>query len=334
MKKTFQKYHLFAVLLIIVFLFSCKVKTEDNATDTNEDSLNFDVLDAELKEEAFAEEMEEKITDSEEQGRTDKLLTFEEAIKGTEAPQYIIDNMELIELNYFGYDSIIHTGQMVVNKDLSAEIIAVFDHLLEQKFPINKIQPVVKYNWSDDSSMADNNTSCFNYRIVEATQQISHHSYGCAIDINPKQNPYILHGKAKPEGSVYNEDSVGTISRGSVVVKTFRKYGWYWGGHWKTNKDYQHFYKPIVIKENGKTLFPEDTVYTIQKGEVWKVLEQKFGVCRYHIIENNHDSLFFEGKSKNLYPLRGNTISIPLRFSKLKKYNPYQYKQFAGLSCK
>jgi hypothetical protein len=37
--------------------------------------------------------------------------------------------------------------------------------------------------------MADNNSSCFNYRKIANSEIISMHSYGLAIDINPVQNP-------------------------------------------------------------------------------------------------------------------------------------------------
>ena len=40
--------------------------------------------------------------------------------------------------------------------------------------------------------MLDNNTSCFNYRVVDGTSSLSKHAIGCAIDINPFYNPYVV----------------------------------------------------------------------------------------------------------------------------------------------
>ena len=37
--------------------------------------------------------------------------------------------------------------------------------------------------------MEDNNTSCFNYRVVDGTTSLSKHALGCAIDINPFITP-------------------------------------------------------------------------------------------------------------------------------------------------
>jgi hypothetical protein len=33
----------------------------------------------------------------------------------------------------------------------------------------------------------------------------------------------------------------GLIMKNDVVVKSFAKMGWTWGGTWKSPKDYQHF---------------------------------------------------------------------------------------------
>ena len=49
-----------------------------------------------------------------------------------------------------------------------------------------------EYDADDDRSMADNNTSCFNYRFVPHTTRVSKHGRGLAIDLNPRYNPYIV----------------------------------------------------------------------------------------------------------------------------------------------
>ena len=48
-----------------------------------------------------------------------------------------------------------------------------------------------EYNAEDEASMADNNSSCFNFRFISHTTKISNHGKGMAIDINPLYNPYI-----------------------------------------------------------------------------------------------------------------------------------------------
>ena len=103
--------------------------------------------------------------------------------------------------------------------------------------------PVAAFNWDDDASMTNNNTSAFNYRFIYKTNSLSNHAYGRAIDINPVQNPYILSdGTVMPEGAEYNLATLGTIT--FAIAKIFKSRGWEWGGDWLRVKDWQHFEKP------------------------------------------------------------------------------------------
>jgi hypothetical protein len=112
---------------------------------------------------------------------------------------------------------------------------------------------VDEYKGDDDVSMADNNTSAFNYRdVVDSKGVLSKHSYGVAIDINPIQNPYIKGKKISPaSGTNYvnrKKFQNGMIIKNDVCYKAFKDRGWTWGGEWKTMKDYQHFQKTIPTK--------------------------------------------------------------------------------------
>ena len=93
--------------------------------------------------------------------------------------------------------------------------------------------------------MEDNNTSAYNYRFIENTTKLSNHSYGMAIDINPKYNPMIIKNKTYPTNGEYSEKNIGTINKNSELVKIFKKRGWKWGGDYKSLKDFQHFEKIV-----------------------------------------------------------------------------------------
>ena len=174
----------------------------------------------------------------------DSDMTFEEAIEGTKAPQEVIDDLELITVRYYGYDSKLHQGQMLVHKDLAGDVKDIFEMIKERKFLVEKCIPIVKYEWSDNASMEDNNSSGFNYRFIAGTKRLSNHSFGRAIDINPLDNPYIgKDGHVSPEGAEYEPGSKGTITGDSFIVKELLKRGWRWGGNWNSIKDYQHFDK-------------------------------------------------------------------------------------------
>ncbi len=175
----------------------------------------------------------------------DSEMTFEEAIKGTKAPKKIIDSLTLVDVEYFSFDGKLHRGQVVVNIAVKDDVIEAFKIIKEQKFPVQKVIPIVKYDWDDNESMEQNNTSAFNYRFVAGTERLSHHATGRAIDINPRNNPVIYNdGKISPKGCSYNPNVKGTLKNDFQPVTFFKSNGWRWGGDWTSLKDYHHFDKP------------------------------------------------------------------------------------------
>lgn len=173
----------------------------------------------------------------------DCKYSFSESVKGIEIPKSVLRQLVLLNVKYYSFDGKLHEGQILVNKSVEKDILEIFEFIKKIKFPIAKVIPIVKYNWSDAASMEDNNTSAFNYRKVAGQRVLSPHAYGLAIDINPIQNPHINKGKISPPDGVYNQKAPGTILKNSGLVKKFQKHGWLWGGLWKNSKDYQHFEK-------------------------------------------------------------------------------------------
>lgn len=169
--------------------------------------------------------------------------TFDDAIAGIEIPISISKQLTLVDVEYYSFDNKLHRGQILVNKKTSKDIVEIFNFIKLTRFPIAKVIPIVNYNWSDEASMNDNNTSGFNYRKVKGYKVLSPHSYGLAIDINPLQNPHIKGKKISPLLGKYDTKAPGTILKSSELVSEFRKRGWQWGGSWKSSKDYQHFEK-------------------------------------------------------------------------------------------
>lgn len=174
----------------------------------------------------------------------DSQMTFEQAIEGTNAPKGVIQNLVLINVKYYSFDKKLHQGQLVVHKELQNDISEIFEIILQMKFPVDKVIPIVRYGWSDDSSMADNNTSAFCYRFVASTTRLSNHALGRAIDINPFNNPAVYaNGKISPDSAKYNPQKAGSLHGEHPIVKEFLKKGWRWGGDFNSFKDYQHFDK-------------------------------------------------------------------------------------------
>ncbi|MDA3847329.1 MAG: M15 family metallopeptidase [Vallitaleaceae bacterium] len=158
-----------------------------------------------------------------------------------------LEELRLVHVTYVGFDGLSHYGTMVVNESVAVDVVEIFREIYEAGFSIEKIELIDIYGGDDDLSMADNNSSAFNYREVPGTTSISKHSYGVAIDINPIQNPYIVGDEVMPEvGRDYlDRDDVrqGMIVTDDVVYDAFISRGWTWGGEWRSVKDYQHFVK-------------------------------------------------------------------------------------------
>lgn len=181
------------------------------------------------------------------QDQTDIIIdcnyTFAEAITGLNIPNSVIVNLTLVDVEYYSFDEKLHRGQLIINKKAAEDIKAIFDFIKSSRFPIAKVIPIIKYNWDDETSMNENNTTAFNYRKVKGSKVLSSHSSGLAIDINPLQNPHIKSGAVSPSKGKYDVNVPGTILRDSKLVKEFENRGWQWGGRWRSSKDYQHFEK-------------------------------------------------------------------------------------------
>ncbi|MCX7635545.1 MAG: M15 family metallopeptidase [Syntrophales bacterium] len=172
----------------------------------------------------------------------DSAMTFTEAVDGTWAPAAVVDALCLLVVRYYAFDGLLHEGQLVVHRDVREDIQAVFALVEQRRFPIAKVIPIVRYGWSDDASMADNNTSSFNYRTVARTERLSRHALGLAVDINPLQNPVLYPGgETEPLGATYRYGAPGVLTEDSPIVQEFLNRGWRWGGNFHSFKDYHHF---------------------------------------------------------------------------------------------
>jgi len=154
--------------------------------------------------------------------------------------------LRLLTLRYHDFTGARRTGELVVHARVADQVVRVFKTLYDEGFPIRSLRLVDEFGGDDDRSMAADNTSGFNCRNAVGGSGWSQHAYGLAIDINPRENPYVYGGQVlPPEGRAYLDRSDhrrGTAYRGSVVNRAFAAAGWSWGGVWR-NPDYQHFSK-------------------------------------------------------------------------------------------
>lgn len=159
-----------------------------------------------------------------------------------------IEDLRHVHVSYWDYDGSVRQGPLIVHEDVAAEVLWVFRRLFRTGFPIHRIDLPPRYRppRPEDRLSTRNLTSAFNCRPATGSPgSLSHHSYGWAVDINPLQNPYV-----RSDGSVlrravrpYLDRALrrrGMIHAGDVVVRSFARIGWTWGGNWRTLKDYMH----------------------------------------------------------------------------------------------
>lgn len=162
-------------------------------------------------------------------------------------------DLKYVIVQYVNFAGVSKQGELIVNKVIAKDIVQIFYELYQAKYPIARMVLVDEYGANDNKSMKANNTSAFNYRIMDGTNILSQHAYGLAIDINPVQNPFVSIRKGalycNPiAGKKYADRSLkskGMIIKGDLCYKLFKKHGFLWGGEiWKA-KDYQHFHKVL-----------------------------------------------------------------------------------------
>jgi hypothetical protein len=160
-----------------------------------------------------------------------------------------LKDLRYIKVLHYGFDNETHIGELVVNEAIADTVIKIFKELYEAKYPIEKMALIDDYDADDEASMEDNNSSCFNYRVIDGTTKLSKHSQGIAIDINPLYNPYVRPGEGERSilpvnGAIYADRTLACpyyIGINDICYQTFTKYGFTWGGNWTSSKDYQHF---------------------------------------------------------------------------------------------
>lgn len=162
-------------------------------------------------------------------------------------------DLRYLHVLYIDFQGLPQAGEIICNKAIAQDLAEIFYELYLAEYPIERIRLIDEYDGDDTVSMEDNNTSCFNYRVVDGTSSLSKHAYGMAIDINPLYNPYVTYPKGKRRvspaaGAVYadrNKDFPYKIDKNDLCYQLFTEHGFTWGGSWKTMKDYQHFQKSL-----------------------------------------------------------------------------------------
>ena len=166
------------------------------------------------------------------------------------------EDLAYVGLLYLDFDGEEQTGELFCNRAVAQDMVEIFYELYRNDYRIERVRLVDEYDGDDTASMADNNTSCFNYRVVDGTTSLSKHAYGLAIDVNPYYNPYVVYNMngdgstyiSPPGSEVYADRSQSfpyKIDENDLCYRLFTEHGFTWGGNWNSTKDYQHFQKRL-----------------------------------------------------------------------------------------
>jgi hypothetical protein len=161
-----------------------------------------------------------------------------------------LKDLRLVRVSYWNFQEEVRTGPLILHERVAADVLWVFERLFRARFQIREIKLAAKDRPRRPEDYWDRTrrsvTASFNCRPATDSTTLSQHSYGWAIDINPLQNPYV-----RGDGTVLRAialpfrdrsmDLKGMIHEGDIVVRSFDRIGWEWGGRWHTLKDYMHF---------------------------------------------------------------------------------------------
>ncbi len=172
-------------------------------------------------------------------------------------PDISLSDLRYLKMLHYNFNHEIQVGEMIVNVDVSDDVLQIFRELFDIGYEIESMRLIDDY-WtgdgasSDSESIRNNNTSAFCYRTITRGNSLSNHALGRAIDLNPKQNPYIWFDSGG-QTRWGNEDAALYLDRNSgephmilnddSCYRIFREHGFSWGGDWSNPIDYQHFEK-------------------------------------------------------------------------------------------
>lgn len=163
-----------------------------------------------------------------------------------------LSRLRVLTVRHWGFDHRAHAGQLIVNAKYAGRLKRVFARLYALRFPIRHMRLSDTYGGRHPKDR--DVTASFECRQASAspcgglrnrgTGSWSNHAYGLAVDLNPRENPYVGCGQTRDRTalSYMNRSRVrpGMVTR--AVVRAFASIGWKWGGAWTgSTKDYMHF---------------------------------------------------------------------------------------------
>lgn len=140
-----------------------------------------------------------------------------------------------IILYFYDFDGKIRKGKLQVFDVVARDVAQIFKTLYAKKFPIKNL------GHSSPDPHLENVTAGYSCRKIRGQDIWSLHSYGLAIDVNPRDNPILTPSPKDPK----NKRPLKLKGQVESIVPVFKSHGFFvWGGEWETPVDYMHFEVP------------------------------------------------------------------------------------------
>ncbi len=155
------------------------------------------------------------------------------------------EDLRRVEVNFHTWKGGLKRGSLVVHRDVADDMAAIFTDIFDARFPIRSMRPIEEFGGDDNASMAADNTSAYNCRQAaqaNSSAGASPHANGRAVDINPRENPWLDPRCDCFMPTPWNAERTpgkGKILEGGPVWRAFTKRGWIWQDI--ATADYQHF---------------------------------------------------------------------------------------------
>jgi hypothetical protein len=161
-----------------------------------------------------------------------------------------MSQLRLLSYRYVGFDGKTHLGQIVVNASVAHPLSTVFAKLYGMRFPIRDGSFATMYgphphqNGDVTASFECRDAAASPCSSSSTTHNWSMHAFGEAVDLDPRENPYVGCGMTRDKTalSYLKRSNVRPGMVTAAVRQAFASIGWGWGGSWSgSTKDYMHF---------------------------------------------------------------------------------------------
>lgn len=232
------------------------------------------------------------------------------------------NRLKTITVRYTDFNAESKIGTIKTLDTLAPYLENIFNDLNQAKFPIYLADSV--------NFESDNNTVSYNCRPTREGSSPSMHAYGAAIDINPRENPYISFSDVDDHGnrsikeiipadgwsyitrSRYREGKPEHKGMNESIVDIFKDNGILrWGGDWTYPIDYMHFEIPRDVTILLLTMSSEEASIYFKK---------------YVSFYNNCKSKYPEEYSQRNFSDLNKAISIEENQSPIDIYNNFGFK--------